>query len=424
MMRAFIERLGRRGGVDIGYFGSAGFWMGTGTVLTAMWALALYVAFARLIPQDVYGIYQFVLSIGSVLGAFTLTGMNNAIVRAVSRHAEGELGVSVKLQLTWAVLPFAMALVAAGYYAYMGNGVIAAAILMTGIFIPVTNAFNTYAAFLIGRGDFRSSFWYGQAYNLAYYGALLIALFLTHDPLLLVLVSLGTGCGMTALLYLLVVRRYRPNEVRDGETIRFGTHLSFANVLSTIFLQLDNILVFHFLGAVPLAIYAFATNIPDRVGALFRNVSVAALPKLSVRSPSAIRSNIASQTLKFSTLTALGFLGYAVCAPILFKLFFPAYGAAVPYTQAYALVLVLNLAAGLLGTALVAAKATREIYVYNMTNPLYGTLLMLVGVSSFGLWGLIVARGTTNLLNVAFLLILLWRMRDSESGATPATIVP
>lgn len=423
MMRAFIDRLGKRGGIDIGYFGSAGFWMGASTVATAVWAFALYVAFARLIPPDAYGLYQFVLSIASVLGAFTLTGMNNAIVRAVSRHAEGELRVSVKLQLQWAVLPFAIALGVAGYYAYMGNGIIAAAVLITGFFVPITNAFNTYAAFLIGKGAFRSSFWYGQIYNLFYYGAILTALFLTHNPLLLVLVNLGVGCAVTAVLYVLVVRRYRPNDVRDGETIRFGAHLSVANVLSTMFLQLDNILVFHFLGAVPLAMYAFATNIPERVGALFRNVSVAALPKLSVRSPSAIRSSIVTQTLKFSVLTALGFLAYAAGASILFEIFFPAYGAAVPYTQVYALVLVLNLAAGLLGTALVAAKATREIYVYNMTNPIYGTLLMLVGVYYFGLWGIIAARGTTNLLNVLFLLTLLWRMRGGEDAVAPATVV-
>ena len=34
-------------------------------------------------PQQTYGTYQYLLSVGAIVGAFTLTGMNSAVVRSV-----------------------------------------------------------------------------------------------------------------------------------------------------------------------------------------------------------------------------------------------------------------------------------------------------------------------------------------------------
>jgi O-antigen/teichoic acid export membrane protein len=118
----------------------------------------LAIAFANLLPAEVYGAYQYLLSFSAIIGALTLTGMNHAITQSVARGHEGEMRHAVALQLSWGCVPFFASLAGAGYFLFQGDQSAAIGMIAIGILVPLANAFNTYSAFLSGRKKFKLGF--------------------------------------------------------------------------------------------------------------------------------------------------------------------------------------------------------------------------------------------------------------------------
>src|SRR3989344_575296 len=102
---------------DMLYLAKGGFWLMLGQGILMVSGLILSVAFANLLPKDVYGTYQFIMSMASVISAFTLSGLNTSIMRAVAGGSEGALRTGVRTQLLWSTgMVVAGAALAAYYY--------------------------------------------------------------------------------------------------------------------------------------------------------------------------------------------------------------------------------------------------------------------------------------------------------------------
>src|SRR5579872_3261570 len=90
---------------DMVYLFKSGFWLQTSSFSIALLSFLLYVVFGRVLPKDVYGNYQYLLSLASIASAFTMTGMNTAVMRAVARGFEGTFLASLRIQLLWGAVP-------------------------------------------------------------------------------------------------------------------------------------------------------------------------------------------------------------------------------------------------------------------------------------------------------------------------------
>jgi len=377
---------------DMVYLARGGFWMNVSFVFTNLLAFGLSIAFARLLPKDIYGTYQFILSIGAILNALTLTGMNNAVTQAVARGYEGTLRRSIGVQLVWNLVSFGAAIAIAVYYFMQGNSEIALGVMLIGFLSPVYSAYNTYAAFMTGKKEFRIGATYGMTLALAYSVCMAITLVFVKDPVSLVAVNIGVNTAVTVGLYALTVRRFEPNDRVDGAAIGYGKHLSLANVISTIAGQLDNLMVFHYLGTVDLAIYAFASTIPERASSALKSVSVLAFPKLSERTSGEIGQSMFPKTMRLFAFSLMIALIYIAVAPYVFWLFFPKYLSSVLYSQGYALAVALMAMPNLPLAGLTAMKAKREIYIYNIVNPIVSIGAMLALGIPFGVWGIIASK--------------------------------
>jgi len=107
--------------IDMVYFVEGGFWVLAGQVASSLAALGLAVAFANLIPKETYGQYKYVLSLASIVGAFSLTGMATAVIQAVARGLDGTLSKAFRLNLKWGVLITAISLAGSLYYFFSGD---------------------------------------------------------------------------------------------------------------------------------------------------------------------------------------------------------------------------------------------------------------------------------------------------------------
>jgi len=404
---SFLKWSERYTRTDMLYLASSAFWGNLGTISVTLFSLALYLVFANVLSKETFGTYQYLLSLGALLGAFTITGMNAAVSRAVARGFDGSLREAIRFQLAWLWIPIAAALLGSAYYALQGNIPLALGLALVGIGTPLINTFNTYSAFLVGKQDFKRVFLYNFAINVPFYVVLITSAFLTENPILLIGINVGIQVLGYFVAYRATLRTYTPSTATELGTRTYGTHLSVMGVPSTIALHLDAVLAFHFLGPVGVALFAFATAIPERIGGLFKFLPSAALPRFAHRSPEEVRGTIVRRLFLLLPILLIAAALYALVAPFLFALLFPAYLDAIPYSQWYSLILITVLTQ-ILVAALSAHQRVRQLYAFNIASPVFQVVLQLIGVVLYGLWGLVAGRLLGALLSffLALLLVL------------------
>lgn len=393
---------------DMVYLAKGGFWLNLSSLSITLFSFVLYLAFARFLPKEVYGTYQYLLSISAIIMAFSLGGMNTAVAQAVARGYEGTYRIAIRLQLKWSLIPLVGACLGAGYYAFQGNMELALGLLLIGIAIPFVTTFNTYGAYLLGKKDFKRVFLYNFALNVPYYAGLILASFFLKSAIVLLAVNLFINSLILLYLHFRVLKKFKPGNSVDPEALSYGKHLSVMGTLTTIVGQLDNVLVFHFLGPVDLAIYTFATAIPDRAANFFKFFSFTSLPKFAEKSGAEIRTTIGPKLLKLTALVLLTSLVYMVLAPYLFRLFFPQYMDSVPFSALYALSMV-GIAGGVALSALTAQKRTKDLYAYSIVTPVLQLTLQYAGIVLYGLWGLVAGKTISVLLTSLITVFLLLR---------------
>ncbi len=401
---------------DMVYLAKSGLWTNLASLAITLMSFVLYVAFAHFLPKEIYGTYQYLLSVAAIIGTFTLTGVNTAIVQSVARGHEGTLRASIRPQLLWALIPSAASIIGAGYYTLHGNMLLAGGFLLIGIFTPLTSTFNSYSSYLLGKKDFRRVFLYNLSLNLPYYVGLIIASYFFKSAIVLLGVNLAiNGIGLF-VLYRFTLHTQNPNNDVDESALTYGKHLSLMGVFSAIAGQIDNVLVFHFLGPIDLAVYTFATAIPDRAANFLKFFSSSALPKFSEKTDREVVSTLGPKLLKLTALAFVGFLIYIVAAPLFFRIFFPQYADSVPYSALYALSMV-GIAGGVALSALIGLRRTKDLYVYNIVSPILQLILQVCGILLYGLWGLVLAKTISVLASSTMLALLALRRPKEEARA-------
>lgn len=406
---ARVVRFGERTTkTDLSYLLKGGTWLALGQVGLGLIAFGLSLAFARFIPKDAYGTYRFLLSIFWTLTAFSLTGLPTALSRAIARGFDGTYRRAFSVSLVGSLPLFVIAFAMGAYYWWNDNLMLAAGAIIIAVLGPFMQASLLYGAFLEGKQDFKRMALYGIVLNGVAAILALGVMHFTDNPLAFLSAYLVGAVGSGLVLGLVSYRIYKPRGVVAPDFLSLSGHFSAMNLLATLSQQVDKLLVFHYLGAVQLAVYTFATALPEQVKTSVNSISTVAFPKFSSRPFSEIRKNFWNRLWLFTGLLGLIAITYVFLAPYLYAVFFPAYPEAVIYSQLFAISL-LFVSNAIPLTLLEAQAAKRELYIFNIVSPLFQILALLVGIIYFGLTGVIVARIAGRMFNLALLSILTFR---------------
>lgn len=396
----FLSRMGKRLNTDLIYLTKGGFWLSLLQGTTTITSLALGIAFANLIPPYVYGVYKYVLSVGGVLGAFSLSGAGTALVSAAARHHHGAL----RQAFVYSMLShIPMSIVSAGialYYFFMGNAALAVSFTLFAVLQPIIASASLYGSFINGIKDFRRFAVLGSFFAIAPAIAILTTLFLTDALLTIMLVYFLSLALVSVGMYWYVQKKVVANAAPDPQFLNDSVHLSLQNVLMEVAANLDKILVFQYLGALELAIYSFATVVPLHLKSALKNIQVLIAPRFAEHTLSAIKQTLV-QKMALLFLATLSIVAvYILLAPFFFKLLLPAYIEAVPYSQVFALSLLGHIAV-FPNTALIAHRKTGILYAARAISAIVQIGAIFIGIVSGGLWGAIAARVATKYIDVA-----------------------
>jgi len=377
---------------DMIYLARGGFWSVTSQIILSISAFLLAIAFAHFASKEVYGEYKYILSLASILATFSLSGLGSSLIRSITLGYEGTLQYAFWKNIKWSIFVFTASLCVAVYYFLNDNLSLALAMLVVGSLSPIISSTNLYNSLLIAKKDFRRSAIYFMIIgNLFPAACLLFVMSMTSSPLWLVATYFGSNALIGVFLYKRIVSIYKPNKLIDDKSLMYAKHVSLINILTGIANNIDQILVFHYIGAAQLAIYNFAIAIPNQTKGPLRSIGTLMFPKFVERPENEIR---AGMKYKFISLFFFGLamaIVYIIIAPYIYKFLFPKYLDSVLYSQIFSISLI-AITFNPADIYLAAKKKVREQYINNVVTAVFQIIATSVGVIFYGLIGLIVAR--------------------------------
>lgn len=404
-IKALLLRSQKHTRTDMLYVVKGGLSLTAATAITAIFSFILSIAFANLISQETYGTYRFMLSMAGIIGTFTLTGIGVAVTRSVSRGQLGVLPDAAKSYLKWNVIPFCVSLGAAGWYFFHANHTLAIAMLFIAVLVPMHNIFNLQKSWYSGKKEFNRLASFSVIEGALRFFILISILFLTENPLLLILGYYLSQLIVSPILFFLISKKV-PEEPFQEDDKKYAKHLTAMHLLGSLATHVDKVIVFHFLGAIQTATYVFALALPNQLRSVAKNISTLALPKLAAKNIGDARIGMKRKSLILAGFFGLTAITYILAAPYLFRWFFPTYLASVPYSQVLAINVFLTGLALLPNTLLTAQAAVKEKYLLGLLTPSIRIALMLILVVPYGIWGIVIALLSAKTLGTILALIL------------------
>lgn len=375
-------------------------------------ALVLAIMVSHYVPKTSYGEYKYILSIIALLSSFSLNGIGGAVLQSAAQGFDGALQKGFLANLRWSFVIFIGALVLALYYFWVGNITLAVGMLIGGSLSPFLASAGLFSAFLAGKKDFVRQMLYGICDNLIPIGLMIGTVMLTSNPLALVAVYFVSNTLAALYFYRRTKIIYAQDTHRHDEgMLRYSKHLSAMGILGGIAENIDQILLFHYVGAAQLAIYNFAIAIPNQMKTPAKSIDAMLQARFVNRTTQDIQVGIKNKFLWYFIISAIMATLYIIVAPYLFRFLFPNYFGAVFLSQVYAL-WILTLTFDPAGTYLMSKKKIKEQYINYIVSSFFQIMLMLIGVIFWGLIGLIIARVTAKAASgIANYILYTWSSR-------------
>jgi O-antigen/teichoic acid export membrane protein len=374
------------------YLAKGGFWLTFGQGIAMLSGLFISIAFANLFPKESFGTYKFILSGVAILGVFSITGLSTSIIQSVARGFEGSLQKGFWLNLKWSIGVFLGGLTISLYYYLNGNQLLSFSFLLAGICTPLTSSASLYSAYILGKKDFKKSSFYGMVRNTIPAIVLVITLLISQSLPVIITVYFLVGLIVPVFLYIKIVSTNTTKSTQeDPDLLVYSKHLSIMDIIASLAHYLDKILIFHYLGAAPLAIYAFAIAPVEQLQGGKKILSTLILPKLSERPFEELQKS-APRKAFLLTIYALTLAGtYAFFAPYFYSFLYPQYLDSVFYSQIYSLTL-LAVSGTIFNETLIAHRKTKELYFHRTIVPITQVILFFILLPIYGLMGLIITH--------------------------------
>ncbi len=376
---------------DMVYLAKGGFWLTFGQVLTSLFSFALALIFARYVEKEVYGNYKYILSLAALAATFSITGISAGVVQSVARKFYGTFLYATRVYFRWNTLIFVFSAIASIYYFNNGNATLAYAMAVVAITYPLVRTFEIYEAYLNGVKDFRTSALYRGVVDIGTIATTAIFISFTHSAVALVAANLLAQLILNGIFFTKIYKsipEIEKGNVEEG-IINFSKHLSFQNIMANLASQLDKIIIFHYLGAAEVAIYSFATALPQQIRGFVANLSVLATPKISERSAEEAVAMIPRRFLTGLTIMTPIVILYMVFAPSLYRILFPAYVEAAKYSQIY--ILYFLLMGNISELVITTQKAVKPKYIIHIFSSVTQLTLMFLLIKPFKIYGIVTA---------------------------------
>lgn len=398
-----LEKAEKHIKTDVRYLMKGGFWVSLHYVIQIGMGAIITVALANILDKEQLGVYQFVMSMAGIMGLLTLSGMGFAIIRAVAQGNEGILASAVKLKLKWSIGIVLASACLAAYYYFNENIILGTAFTVIGLTVPFIESFKLLEPYLHGREAYKESVVLGLWRKPLPLIAVVGTAFVTQDVLYTILVYFISNAISYALVYMVVLDKYRPSGVTDATTLRLSKHISVMSMFSHASIHADKVLLWFMIGPVAVASFTIAQLASTYAGTLLNAFGTLILPKVSKRDLTVLQKTLPRKILLANFIMAIGAGLYIIVAPFLFQLLFPSYTESIILTQLLALSIIL-LPRNFYSQTLIAHNLVYYQYILKGSSSVLRVCLLFVLIAIYGIHGAIIAILLTDLYSA----VLAW----------------
>lgn len=413
-----IDALSRIFKIDFRYIFKGGSLLGLTQISSALSAFVLTIAFANLLPQEDYGIYRYILSAYTLFAIIALPGMDTALMETVAKGNHGAFLHGIKTKLKWGVCAGVAALLYAAYNFYIGENQLGVLFIITGIAIPFMESLSLYAGFL--QSTKRFDLWaitefINQIISLS---ALVGAMYFTHNVVWLIAAYFTAYILVRLCSTVYVFRRLIQNKNIDITYLKYGRDMTWFQILSRGIATMDQIVLFHLLGPIQLAVFSIANSIPTRVQSVLRIAGTLALPKFAKQNEKDIVKSLPRKMFYFALAILFVCVVYVLLVPYVFGVLFPKYAESIPYTQ----VIIFYTLAGIgypLGAFFTTHRKVKENYWLAVAGFLVKAICLVIFVPLYGIWGAVIGILANTVSTIIGLAIII---RLTGRNNTPANV--
>lgn len=261
---------GKKWEIDLYYFVKNGFWIVIKQSMGTFFGLLLSITFSRLASKDIYGQYQLVLSIFSMISILSIPGLNIAVARSVAMGNDGEYKKSVRKSFCWSLLGSpVLFLIGLYYFCLKSDSILGTSLIISSVFFPFFYAPNTWGGFLMGKSKFDVYAKFSLILDMisTVFTATVVILF--PNNLILIVSSYFISYSLINGLYYFKSLKYISNDKKDGKTLKYGWFLTLNYNIEAIAESINKVVIGLFLSPAFLAIYSIVSLLPVK----FRNIS-------------------------------------------------------------------------------------------------------------------------------------------------------
>ncbi len=402
--------------LDVEYYSRATAYLVLGQVCVALSSLAASMLFVRLSSQDIYGQYNYVLSVLGLLSILSLPGMSTAMARSVARGYDQVFVRGVRTRLTWGLLGSVVALTIGLYYIVVkGSTTLGGSFIIASLIFPLFVAGDSYNALLNGRREFCRLSLYQAASAVVGGAGVTVGVYSFPNNLLgIVALSLASYAGIHGVFLWRTFRRPLNRESEDG-SLGFGRHMTVQGTVDTVAQYSDKIVVGLLLTFSELAVYSIALTVMLVEKVVYLPL-VPMFPRLAQ-----LEERVAFREVR--RRLPLGMLGFglacgvaALAAQVLIPLVYTAkYSASVPYAQLLILSVFLGAPCQVVVQLFKSQRRVGDLYRLTTSTAAIQIVLTTALVLPFGLAGVVWARVAVQAIRSGIAWVLLVRSRSPSA---------
>jgi O-antigen/teichoic acid export membrane protein len=417
------KKYGKKLGFDLPYFIKNGFWTFLRLLINSILALTLYIFFTRFSSQEVFGQYQFVLSIIAVIYIFSIPGLNTSLLRSVARGYDGDYKFAVKKSFLSSLLGVPVLFIIGVCYYYFSSHSLGISLMISSIFFPFFYAPNTWEWFLQGKHQFNALMRFSVIQTAWNTIATILVILMAKNNLIFIIIIYLISYTFFNCFYYHRSLKYIENNKKDEKFLEYGWFLTKINISGIIANNIDKILVGILLGPANLAIYAVMTFVVFRVRDAFKSAMALFFPKMSTLKDDfsgILRLHKYKLLLFLLGLTVLSSLYYAGISFINNLMFTEKYSQYSYISQIFTVTFFLSIPVSILGYYV---NATKNEFAIILTNPVFYAMQIIINIFFIMKFGLLGAAIGLNLSMIILIPLYVYSIAKKEKMASIAKTI-
>jgi O-antigen/teichoic acid export membrane protein len=399
----------RKFGFDFNYLISNYSWMLFSNTIYVLTGLGIVVIFARVATKEVFGLYNFLLSIFALLSVFSMPGMNTAMFRGVSRGFDGTYRKATRFMFLFSAVGVPILFGLGIYYYYFISKILGLCFMFTSIFFPFYYSSKVWVNLLQAKEKFKEFAIYNSISSLVRFIVMVGVILISNGSLLPVFLSfILVDVFVNSFYYLKTLKFVRNDEVEEGWKST-GYKMMLPALFNQFYHHVDKIVLIFFLGATKLAVYSIAVatiTVITNTSGLFVRVYT---PKIYKSNTDDLVYFIKKRLWVMIFVLALGLVGLYLFIPLIIEILYTAkYSESIVVAQAFLLIIPFHFLV-LISSVILFKDKKENFYTFSLVISgivnvcLYFILIPLLGIIG-GVLGSIAFYAIQAILNWAYIM--------------------